>query len=57
MKYFSQMALEQKTEVEELKSLLNPIIESKIRPNEKIKGALLTGSVAEETRESDLLEL
>lgn len=51
------MALEQKTEVEELKSLLNPIIESKIRPNEKIKGALLTGSVAEETRESDLLEL
>lgn len=46
MKYFSQMALEQKTEVEELKSLLNPIIESKIRPNEKIKGALLTGSVA-----------
>jgi hypothetical protein len=46
MKHFPQLIIEQKTEVLELKKILQQILEEKIYCNTQIKGALLTGSVA-----------
>ncbi len=46
MKYLSEVVKEQKREVAELRSIVESICCEKIVPNESIRGALLTGSVA-----------
>ena len=46
MKYFSQIKQEQQNEIQILRNIARPIITEKIMPDKKIKGCLLTGSVA-----------
>jgi predicted nucleotidyltransferase len=46
VKTFTRMALEQADEVRELRGIARAVVDDKVRPNPKILGALLTGSVA-----------
>jgi len=46
VKTFSRMVEEQADEVRELRGMVRAVVEEKVKPNPKILGALLTGSVA-----------